>query len=80
MTKPLRTVMPFTASIVDDFREFFPEAGIVETVRAGMNGQPVFFAREAGHEVGTPLPDLSGREVSLCDVVLGSNADLINKR
>lgn len=56
MTKPLRQAMPFTASIIDDFRSNWPEAGVVQAVRAGIDGQPTFHAKENGHEVGTPIP------------------------
>lgn len=80
MTKPLRTAMPFVTSIIDDFREHFPEADVVAAVRAGMDGQPLFHAVEGGLEVGTPFPDLSARAVSLKDIQTGANADLLKKR
>lgn len=41
--------MPFTTSIIDDFRTHWPEAGVVEAVKAGIDGQPVFHASENGH-------------------------------
>lgn len=61
--------MPFTASIIDDFRTNWPEAGIVQAVRAGIDGQPTFHAREAGHEVGTPLPYDQDKAVSLATLI-----------
>ena len=54
--KPLRQTMPFTASIIDDFRANWPEAGVVQAVRAGLDGQPTFHAKENGQEIGTPIP------------------------
>ncbi len=52
----MRQAMPFTASIIDDFRANWPEAGIEQAVRAGIAGQKTFHAIENGHEVGTPIP------------------------
>lgn len=71
MTKPLRLAMPFTTAIIDDFRAHWPEAGVVEAVKAGMQGQPVFHASENGHSVGTPLPYDARQAVSLADVSIG---------
>lgn len=69
MTKLLRKIMPFTASIIDDFRTNWPEAGIVQAVRAGMDGQPTFYASEAGHQVGTPIPYDPAKAVSLATLI-----------
>lgn len=52
----LREQMPTVAAIVDDFRAVFGKDYINKIVRAGVNGQPVFFASENGHTVGTPIP------------------------
>lgn len=71
MTKPLRLAMPFTTAIIDDFRAHWPEAGVVEAVKAGMQGQPVFHASENGHSVGTPLPYDARQAISLADVSIG---------
>lgn len=68
--KPLRQAMPFTTSIIDDFRANWPEAGVVEAVRAGIDGQPVFHARENGHEIGSPIPYAAAKAVSLSDIDL----------
>lgn len=70
MTKPLRQAMSYVTSIIDDFRNNWPEAGIVESVKAGMAGQPVFHARENGHEIGTALPCCAERSVSMADIEL----------
>ncbi|MEQ0776549.1 hypothetical protein ABLT15_30000 [Paraburkholderia tropica] len=51
--------MPETGEFVDALREAFGADEINAIVRRGRAGEPVFFAREAGHEFGTPLP--SGR-------------------
>ena len=62
--------MPYTTSIIDDFRENYPEAGVVEVVKAGIAGQPAFHARENGHDIGTPLPCCDGKGVSMADIDL----------
>lgn len=69
MTKPLRQAMPFTASIIDDFRSKWPEAGIVQAVRAGLDGQPTFHATENGQEVGTPIPYDPDKASSCADLI-----------
>ena len=58
MTKPLRQAMPFTASIID-----------VQAVRAGLDGQPTFHAKENGHEVGTPIPYDPAKASSLAALI-----------
>ena len=66
--KPMRQAMPFTASIIDDFRANWPEAGIEQAVRAGIAGQKTFHAIENGHEVGTPIPYNPTKAVRLSDI------------
>jgi hypothetical protein len=61
--------MPFTASIIDDFRSNWPEAGVVQSVRAGLDGQPTFHAKENGHEVGTPIPYDPAKASSLAALI-----------
>lgn len=68
MTKPLRQAMPFTAGIIDDFRANWPEAGVVQAVRAGIDGQPVFYSRENSHQIGTPIPYEPNKAVRLSDI------------
>lgn len=58
MNRPARP-MPEIGEFVDALREAFGVEEINAIVRRGRAGEPVFFAREAGHEFGTPLP--SGR-------------------
>jgi len=67
----MRQAMPFTASIIDDFRANWPEAGIEQAVRAGIAGQHTFHAIENGHEVGTPIPYDPGKAVKLSETVVG---------
>jgi hypothetical protein len=69
VTKPLRQIMPFTASIIDDFRTNWPESGVVQAVRAGIDGQPTFHAKENGHEVGTPIPYDPDKAISVADLI-----------
>ncbi|MEK6418049.1 MAG: hypothetical protein V4801_00425 [Burkholderia gladioli] len=58
MSRP-KSSMPLIADFVDAPRDTFGVEEINAIVRRGRAGEPVFFAREAGREFGTPLP--SGR-------------------
>ena len=60
--------MPFTAAIIDDLRTHWPESGVVQAVRAGIDGQPVFHASENGHQIGTPIPYEPNKAVRLSDL------------
>ena len=60
--KPLRVAMPKVAAFIDDMRAAFGAEGINASIKGGMAGVPTFYARENGHEIGTPL-DLAGRRV-----------------
>ncbi len=52
--KPMREAMPTVAAGLDSLRAAFGADGINDSIRAGMRGEPnKFFAREAGHQVGT---------------------------
>lgn len=70
MSKPLRQAMPETAAFIDAMRGAFGAEQINAVIRAGMDGQPMFWARENGNEVGTPPEDDSGRSVSLSEIDL----------
>ena len=52
----MRDRMPNVAAFIDAMREAFGKAEIDKQIRRGMRGEPVFYAREGGKEVGTPLP------------------------
>lgn len=54
MSKPLRAAMPIVTAFIDDFRAEFGEP-VVMAIKAGMNGQRTFWARENGNEVGTRI-------------------------
>ncbi len=56
--KPLRQAMPRVTEFLDALREdsFFPRQQINDSIRAGIDGQPTFFASENGHVIGTPAP------------------------
>ena len=49
----LREAMPETAALIDRFRDAFGAANINDVIRRGMAGEPVFYASENGHEIGT---------------------------
>lgn len=53
----MRDQMPETAAFIDSLRSAFGEASINEQIRKGLNGEPTFYARENGHELGTPLKE-----------------------
>jgi hypothetical protein len=75
MTKPLRLTMPCTAEFLDALREepFFDRTQINAAIRAGIDGQPVFWAKEGGHEIGTPSPIDPERNVPVSLMLLGPN-------
>lgn len=52
-TKPLRLAMPHTAGFIYALREAFGASQIDQAIRAGIEGQPTFWARENGREIGT---------------------------
>lgn len=68
MTKPLRQAMPETAAFIDALREAFGPESINPSIKAGIDGQPTFWARENGQEVGTKAPCDKNRSVSLSDI------------
>ena len=54
----LRADMPLIAAWIDDMRDGFGAECINDTIRRGMRGEPVFWAQENGHSVGTRLVSL----------------------
>lgn len=53
MSKSLRDEMPQTAAFIDSMRNLFGAESINQQIRAGLNGEPTFYAKEGGHELGT---------------------------
>lgn len=53
----MRDQMPTVAAWIDQLRDAFGKESIDNQLRAGMRGQPVFFAQENGQTVGTPSPE-----------------------
>jgi len=51
--KPLRQTMPTVAAWIDELREAFGADQINPSIKAGMDGQPTFWAEENGQQVGT---------------------------
>ena len=62
--------MPTVAAFIDDLRAAFGEEIIHNIIRAGLQGQPVFHARENGYQIGTPLPSVEGKSISMADIDL----------
>lgn len=52
----MREQMPVVTDWIDRMRAAFGTEHIDGVIKAGMRGQPVFFASENGHQVGTPVP------------------------
>ena len=52
----MRTKMPLTAAFIDSMRAAFGTDAINVQIKAGMKGQPTFWAKENGHTVGTKSP------------------------
>jgi hypothetical protein len=52
----MREQMPVVAEWIDQMRTVFGARQINAVIRAGIGGQPVFYASENGHTVGTPAP------------------------
>ena len=57
MTKNnLRAEMPRVAEFIDAMREAFGRATVDAAIRAGLDGQPSFWASENGIEIGVRPP------------------------
>ena len=70
-SKPLRLAMPTVAGWIDDLRAAFGAELIDHAIRAGIDGQQTFHARENGREVGTPIAYDANKAVSLADCIIG---------
>lgn len=54
VSKPsMREQMPQCAAFIDSLRDAFGKEHIDGQIRAGMRGEPVFYASENGHTLGT---------------------------
>lgn len=51
--KNLRESMPLITAFIDECREVFGAEAINQSIRAGLDGQETFWARENGIEIGT---------------------------
>lgn len=71
MTKPLRQAMPTVAAWIDDLRAAFGKELIDLAIRAGIDGQQTFHARENGQQVGTPIAYDANKAVRLSDIIVG---------
>ena len=47
--------MPGVSAFIDAMREAFGKEEIDKQIRAGLKGEPVFYARENGYVLGTPF-------------------------
>lgn len=67
----LREVMPWTASIIDEWREAFGADFVNDQLADGMAGKPGFSTTENGQTIGTPPEWDADRAVKVGDMVLG---------
>jgi hypothetical protein len=55
-TRSLRSDMPLVTEFIDAVREAFGRQSVDAAIRAGLDGQPSFWASENGLEIGARLP------------------------
>lgn len=72
MTKPLRLAMPTVAAWIDDLRAAFGDNQINPQIKAGIDGQPTFWATESGHQIGTRAPYDANKAIAMSDTVVSS--------
>lgn len=63
----MREKMPQTAAFIDDLRKTFGAASINEQIRRGLNGEPTFYAKENGFELGTNWMEKKGDDDRAAD-------------
>jgi hypothetical protein len=49
----MREAMPEVAGVIDTLRDVFGRDSVDASLSLGLAGEPMFYATEAGHEVGT---------------------------
>lgn len=67
-TTSLRLAMPKVTEWIDALRETFGADPINAAIRAGLDGQPTFWASENGHEIGVKSPNTG---LPLSQIVIG---------
>lgn len=68
-TGSLRAEMPLVSAFIDDMRAAFGAETVNAAIRAGLDGQPTFWASENGRTVGRKS---EGVGVRLSDTMIGS--------
>ena len=63
----LRDEMPQVAALIDRFRQTFGRTNIDDVIRRGIKGEPVFYASENGHTIGTDWPDAMPPQPAVAD-------------
>lgn len=63
--------MPATAAFIDAFRDAFSAEQINPSIKAGLEGQPTFWARENGQEIGTRAASRPEKTISLSQCQIG---------
>ena len=64
----LRADMPFTAAIIDSWREAGEADMVNAAVRGGISGSGEFYAKENGIEIGSRPVEIAGRAVNGLDL------------
>ena len=72
MSQNLRAEMPTVAAWIDELREAFGADQINPQIKAGIDGQPTFWARENGQEIGTRAPYDANKAIDMSDTVVSS--------
>lgn len=65
----MRQAMPTVAAWIDELRAAFGKEAVDPAIRAGIDGQPTFHAKENGQEVGTPIPYDPDKASSVADLI-----------
>lgn len=71
MAKSLRAEMPIVTAFIDQMREAFGAECINQAIKAGIDGQPTFWASENGRQIGTPARYDENKAVKLSECLIG---------
>lgn len=72
MSKNLRAEMPTVTAWIDDLRAVFGADQINPQIKSGIAGQPTFWARKNGIEIGTRALYDANKAIALSDTVISS--------
>lgn len=64
MSGSMRDRMPVSAAFIDEMRAVFGDADINTQLKRGMCGEPTFWAKEGGSEIGTKVSEEGWRTLA----------------